>query len=91
MIDTETMTMSEIFGTVVASRGVTSNSSMLEVMTALVDTTREASKEVADLAETLITFFVDGNGGEFLDVLSDFEGEFISNRTGEVVSVPLLP
>lgn len=54
------MTLGEIFGYCMASRGVTTDSNMVEVVTAMVDTTREASDEVAEVMKTIISQFCDG-------------------------------
>ncbi len=91
MINAETMTMNEMFGYMMASRGVTSNSTVVEVVSALVDTTRQAHEEVADIAGMIIYDFTDGVVKDYMDVLTENEGEYVSNATGEVVSVPMLP
>ena len=92
MINTKTMTITEIFGYTMASRGVTSNSTVVEVMQALVDTTRQATDEVADVVAGVIIYdFIDGKAKDYMDVLTENEGEYVSNVTDEVVSVPMLP
>jgi hypothetical protein len=91
MIDVNTMTISELFGEMMACRGVTSNSTTLEVIQALVDTTRQASETVADIAADVLYDFLDGAYREYTEVLTENEGEYISNRTGEVVSVTMIP
>ena len=85
------MTISELFGEMMAARGVTSNSTTLEVIQALVDTTRQASEQVADIAADVLYDFLDGAYREYTEVLTETEGEYISNRTGEVVSVTMIP
>ena len=91
MINTETMTMGEMFGYMMASRGVTSNSTVVEVVSALVDTTREAKENVANKAKSLIHDFCAGYSDEYMECLTENEGEYVSNATGEVVSVPMIP
>ena len=91
MINVKTMTISELFGEMMACRGVTSNSTTLEVIQALVDTTREASENVADIAADVLYDFLDGAYSEYTEVLSDTPGDYVSNRTGEVVSVTMIP
>ncbi len=87
----KTMTMSEIFGHCMASRGVTANASIIDVMSALVDTTRQATTEVAEMAELLIYDFCDGAWMEYMEYLTNTPGEYVSNTTGEVVSVTMIP
>ena len=91
MINTETMTMGEMFGYMMASRGVTSNSTVVEVVSALVDTTRQAKENVAHVAKSLIHDFCEGHSDEYMECLTENEGEYVSNATGEVVSVPMIP
>ena len=91
MINTETMTMGDMFGYMMASRGVTSNSTTVEVVQALVDTTRQAAENVADMAKSLIHDFCAGYSDEYMECLTENEGEYVSNATGEVVSVPMIP
>lgn len=85
------MTNKEIFGEIVASRGVTRNSTPLTVIKALVDTTRQASSEVAEIAGSIIYDCLDGGIKDYMDVLTENPGEYISNQTGEVVSVQMIP
>jgi pyruvate formate-lyase activating enzyme-like uncharacterized protein len=85
------MTMSEVFGHTMAARGVTVNSTVIDVMTALVDTTRQATEEVAEVAKLLIYDLCDGAWLEYMKYLTETPGEYISNHTGEVVSVTMIP
>ena len=85
------MTMGEMFGVMVTSRGISGCSPTVDIIAALVDTMREASESVSETASNIIEDFLDGNGSDYEDVLTDTVGEYISNRTGEVMSVPLLP
>jgi len=91
MINVNEMTMGEMFGEMVAPRGVTSNSTGLEVVSALIDTTRQATERVAQVAGTMVYELLDGAVREYMDVLTENVGEYVSNRTGEVVSVTMLP
>ena len=90
MINTKTMTANEVFGEIVASRGVTNNSTSLTVIKALVDTTRQATEEVAEIAGSIVCDCLDGNIKDYMEVLTENKGEYFSNRTGEIVSVTLL-
>jgi len=85
------MTLSEVFGHCMASRGITEENTMIEVVSAMVDTTRQATDEVAEVMNAVIYDFLDGASGEYMYYLTETPGRYISNRTGEVVSVPLLP
>jgi hypothetical protein len=85
------MTISELFGEMMASRGVTSNSTTLEIIQALVDTTRQATDEVADMAAEILYDFLDGAFREYTECLTETPGEYVSNRTGEIVSVTMIP
>ncbi len=91
MINTETMTMSEMFGHMMAARGVTRYHSTLYVMQALVDTTRQASKEWAQVAKMIIEDFCDGKGWDYTEALGAEPGEYVNTETGEVISVPMIP
>ena len=85
------MTLGEMFGHMMAARGVTSKSTTVEVVSALVDTTRQAVDEVANMAKSLIQDFCDGYGYEYMKYLTETPGEYVSNATGEVVSVTMIP
>jgi len=91
MIDTKTMTMGELFGYMMASRRVTSNSTTVEVVSALVDTTRQAAENVAGVAKSLIHDFCAGYGDDYMECLTENPGEYVNISTGEVVSVPMIP
>ena len=60
MINVNEMTMGEMFGYMMAARGVTSNATTVEVVSALVDTTRQAAESVAIWLYHLYTTFVLG-------------------------------
>ena len=88
------MTIGEVFGYCMSARRITSNSTTLEVIQALVDTTRQASEEVAGYAAEILYDFLDyGNSRyqEYMECLTETPGEYVSNRTGEVVSVQMIP
>ena len=91
MINVNEMTMGEMFGYMMAARGVTSNATTVEVVGALVDTTRQATESVANMAKSLIHDFCAGYGGEYMECLTENEGEYVSNDTGELVSVTMIP
>jgi len=91
MINTETMTMSEMFGYMMAARGITKYSSRVTVIKTLVDTSRQASKELADVAEDIIYDFTCGDINDYMGVLSDEPGEYVNPETGEVISVQMIP
>jgi len=46
---------------------------------------------VAEIAADVLYDFLDGAYSEYIEVLSDTPGDYISNRTGEVVSVTMIP
>ena len=85
------MTLGEVFGYCMASRGVTNENNMVEVVSALVDTTRQATDGVADLARTILYDFLDGAGYGYMKYLTENTGEYVSNTTGEVVTVTMIP
>ena len=85
------MPINNVFGFMMAARGITSNSTALEVIQALVDTIRQAKEEVANTAADVLYDIVDGAYAEYMDVLTETPGEYINYKTGEVISVPLLP
>ena len=91
MINVNEMTMGEMFGEMVASRGVTGGSPTVDVVCVLVDTIRQANESVSEVATTILEDFLDGCVDEYLDVLTANVGEYVSNNTGEVVKVSLLP
>jgi hypothetical protein len=86
------MTKGEVFGHCMAARGVTDNTGVVEVMSALVDTMKQATTEVSDMVHDILLDFADGHGYEYIeDCLTDTVGEYFSTRTGEVVSVTTIP
>tara|TARA_Y100000310_G_C20480056_1_gene714241 strand:- start:83 stop:379 length:297 start_codon:yes stop_codon:yes gene_type:complete len=84
------MTMGERFGYMMAGRGVTTNSTTLEVMTALVDTTRQATESVAEVAGMIVTDFVEGCGSDYMKYLTDTKFERVTGD-GEVVKTLPMP
>ena len=80
----------ELFGRMVASRGITIHSSLLDTMDALVDVKREAKSEWADVAGEIIEDFVDGMYGDYTDALTVNVGIYTDRNDG-LVRVPLLP
>ena len=91
MIDINEMTLGELFGYMMASRGVTNGDGRATAIKALVDTTRQASNELANIAESIIVDFTLGKANDYMEVLGENPGEYISNQTGEVVSVQMIP
>ena len=89
-VNVNEMTMGEMFGYMMAGRGVTTNSTTLEVMTALVDTTRQATESVAKVAGMIVTDFVDGCGNDYMEYLTDTKFERITGD-GEIVKTLPMP
>lgn len=82
--------MKELFGRMVVSRGITIHSSLVDIVSALVDVTREAKSEWASVAGEIIEDFVDGMYSDYLDVLTVNVGIYTDRNDG-LVRVPLLP
>ena len=80
----------ELFGRMVVSRGITIHSSLVDIVSALVDVTREAKSEWASVAGEIIEDFVDGMYSDYLDVLTVNVGIYTDRNDG-LVRVPLLP
>jgi len=80
----------ELFGRMVVSRGITINSSLVDIMSALVDVTREAKPEWADIAGEIIEDFIDGMYGDYTEALTGTVGMYV-DRDGGLIRVPLLP
>ena len=91
MIDINEMTLGELFGYMMASRGVINGHGRVTALKALVDTTRQASNKLANIAESIIVDFTLGKAASYMEVLGENPGEYISNQTGEVVSVQMIP